>query len=189
MSGFHVSSMEELEKVLAKGDSKIVPESASNRGRPSAALSAVKRTNDASTQSNSATEPGSARVKSAKSVIRGGVRFPSKLEADRYTELCIAKKEGHITHFLRQVPFHFPGGIKYVIDFMPFWVETECYTYEDTKGYETEVFKLKKKLFIAHYPTLKLTLLRRKHVQRFTDEEHDLITGSLPGIEQLNTSA
>jgi len=64
MSGFHVSSMEELEKVLAKGDSKIAPESASKRGRPSAALSVVKEANAAPAQDSKAAEPKKARHRS-----------------------------------------------------------------------------------------------------------------------------
>mgnify|MGYP007100125310 CR=1 FL=1 len=47
-----------------------------------------------------------------------GIRFQSKAECERYKELELLQKAGHISYFLRQAPFDLPGGIKYYADFM-----------------------------------------------------------------------
>ncbi len=47
-----------------------------------------------------------------------GVNFPSKLEAKYYMELKLRLADGEIAYFLRQVPFHLPGGVVYRVDFM-----------------------------------------------------------------------
>ena len=53
--------------------------------------------------------------------------------------------------FLRQVPFHLPGNIKYICDFMVFWVNGDI-TIEDVKGFKTNIYKTKKKLVESLYP-------------------------------------
>jgi dsDNA-binding SOS-regulon protein len=80
-----------------------------------------------------------------------GIKFSSKKEANRYDILKLLKKSGEILFFLRQVPFHLPGGVKYVCDFLIFWANGEV-TIEDVKGFKTESYKTKKKMVEALYP-------------------------------------
>lgn len=61
------------------------------------------------------------------------------------------QKNGEILFFLRQVPIHLPGNVKYICDFQVFWENQEV-TFEDVKGYRTEVYILKKKLVESQYP-------------------------------------
>jgi len=54
-----------------------------------------------------------------------GIQFDSQLEMRRYKELKLLKAAGEIKYFLRQVPFHLPGGITARIDFMVVhWIRT-----------------------------------------------------------------
>jgi Protein of unknown function (DUF1064) len=46
-----------------------------------------------------------------------GIQFDSQLEMRRYKELKLLKAAGEIKYFLRQVPFHLPGGITARVDF------------------------------------------------------------------------
>lgn len=84
-----------------------------------------------------------------------GIKFASKKEARRYLELNLLKQDGDIIFFLRQTPFHLPGGVKYVCDFLIFWAD-ETVTIEDVKGYATKEYKAKKKIVEATYP-IKIT--------------------------------
>lgn len=47
-----------------------------------------------------------------------GIQFDSQLEMRRYKELKLLKAAGEILYFLRQVPFHLPGGISARLDFL-----------------------------------------------------------------------
>lgn len=87
----------------------------------------------------------------AKPVEHDGIRFDSKLEARYYELLKTMQKQGVVVFFLRQVPFHLPGGTKMVIDFLIFWADGSV-TFEDAKGYETKEFKIKKREVEAAYP-------------------------------------
>lgn len=89
--------------------------------------------------------------------------FDSKKEAGRYQELKLLEKAGVIMalelqpRFLLQDSFSDKKGIKYrkieyVADFKYFDKEMNCAVVEDVKGMKTEVYKLKKKLFLKQYP-------------------------------------
>jgi hypothetical protein len=80
-----------------------------------------------------------------------GIKFASKKEAKRYKELLLLKKAGDILFFLRQVPFHLPGNVKYLCDFVIFWANGEV-TFEDVKGIKTPMYILKKKQVESLYP-------------------------------------
>ena len=80
-----------------------------------------------------------------------GIKFPSKAEAKRYIELKVLQAKGEITFFLRQVPFHLAGGVKYVCDFMIFWADGSV-TVEDVKGMKTTLYIAKKKMVESTYP-------------------------------------
>jgi len=87
----------------------------------------------------------------AKRTERDGIKFDSKLEARYYSKLKIAQESGDLVFFLRQVPFHLPGGVRYVVDFQEFWADGEV-KFTDVKGMETAEFKTKKKLVESLYP-------------------------------------
>lgn len=80
-----------------------------------------------------------------------GIKFPSKKEAAYYQQLLLAKKSGDLLFFLRQVPFHLDGGVKYLCDFMEFWKNGEI-RFVDTKGVKTSMYIVKRKLVQAAYP-------------------------------------
>jgi hypothetical protein len=87
----------------------------------------------------------------AKAVEDEGHRFSSKKEHRYYRQLLLLQKAGIVSFFLRQVPFHLPGGVKYVTDFQIFYTDGEI-TFVDVKGFETSEFKMKKKMVEALYP-------------------------------------
>lgn len=80
-----------------------------------------------------------------------GIKFASKKEAKRYRELKVLRQSGEILFFLRQVPFHLVGNVKYLCDFMIFWTNGTV-TIEDVKGMKTPMYILKKKQVEALYP-------------------------------------
>lgn len=84
-----------------------------------------------------------------------GIKFASKKELKRFIELETLQKAKEVVFFLRQVPFHLAGGVKYICDFVVFWKDGSV-TIEDVKGYKTELYKTKKKLVEAEYP-IKIT--------------------------------
>lgn len=87
----------------------------------------------------------------AKPAERAGIRFDSKKEANYYDRLKLREKAGEVVMFLRQVPFHLPGGVKYVVDFQEFHADGTVH-FVDVKGMETAAFKAKKKMVEAMYP-------------------------------------
>ena len=80
-----------------------------------------------------------------------GIRFASKKEAAYYQKLMMLKKNGDLRFFLRQVPFHLPGNIRYVIDFVEFWKDGRV-RFVDVKGLKTKEFIRNKKMVEALYP-------------------------------------
>ena len=92
----------------------------------------------------------------AKPTVNNGIRFDSMKEADRYETLKILRDNGHVACFLRQVPFHLPGGVRYVCDFLVFW-EGGKVTFEDVKGFRTESYKAKKKMVEDLYAPITIT--------------------------------
>lgn len=87
----------------------------------------------------------------AKRTVVDDIKFSSKKEAKRYNILKSLQNVGEVLFFLRQVPFHLPGGVKYVCDFLIFWANGDV-TIEDVKGFKTEIYKAKKKMVEALYP-------------------------------------
>ncbi len=80
-----------------------------------------------------------------------GIKFSSKKEAKHYQELKLAQTSGELIFWLRQVPFHLPGGVKYVCDFLEFWKDGTV-RFVDVKGMLTPMYRAKKKLVEATYP-------------------------------------
>ncbi len=112
------------------------------------------------------------KYKSRKAVLDGLV-FDSKKEARRYRELCLLEKAGHIKNLQRQVKFvlipaqyervervsvktgnRLKDGKKlvekectYVADFV--YEEGDNRIVEDTKGFKTKDYIIKRKLMLA----------------------------------------
>ena len=98
------------------------------------------------------------KYRNVKTVV-DGITFDSKAEATYYKMLALQQQEGDILYFLRQVPFHLPGGVVYRCDFMVSNLVGDV-EFVDVKGVMTKEFKIKKKLVEALYP------VRIKCVQR-----------------------
>ena len=88
-----------------------------------------------------------------------GIKFDSKKEAKYYSELKLLQKSGEVVGFFRQVPLHLPGGVKYVMDFLVFYVDGTCKGIE-VKGYETPEWKIKKKIVDAVYPWFDVEVIK-----------------------------
>ncbi len=77
-----------------------------------------------------------------------GIIFASKAEGRRYSELKLLERGGFIRDLKRQTGFHFmldgESMFIYLSDF-DYW-EGCTYVIEDTKGVQTPVFRLKRKL-------------------------------------------
>lgn len=103
----------------------------------------------------------------ASPTVVDGIRFDSKLEARYYERLLLRQAAGEVVGFLRQVPIHLPGKTKLVVDFLEFrrraWhKEGELVpVFVDTKGFETEVFKVKVRQVRELYPWIRLEIVRR----------------------------
>ena len=93
--------------------------------------------------------------------------FDSIAESKRYKELALLERAGEISnlelqpHFLLQESFRKNGKtyrkIEYVADFR--YNENGKTIVEDVKGIQTDVFKLKHKLFEKKYPELELRII------------------------------
>lgn len=96
--------------------------------------------------------------------------FDSIAESKRYKELALLQKAKKIENlqlqpkFLLQESFKKNGKtyrkIEYIADFM--YEENGQVIVEDVKGKETEVFRLKHKLFEKKYPELELRIIKMK---------------------------
>ena len=80
-----------------------------------------------------------------------GIKFASKAEARYYGQLKLRQSAGEVVFFLRQVPIHLPGNIRYVLDFLVFEASgiVRCI---DVKGHPTPMYLLKKKQVESLYP-------------------------------------
>ena len=93
-----------------------------------------------------------------------GIRFASKRESKRYSELKLMEKAGVISGLGLQPRFTLlekregQRAITYVADFS--YMEYGDLIVEDVKGIQTEAFKIKKKLFKAKYPSLILRITK-----------------------------
>ena len=87
----------------------------------------------------------------AKQTECDGIKFPSKREAAYYQQLKIRQAAGDVVFFLRQVPFHLPGGVRYVVDFVVFMADRTV-RFVDVKGMKTPMYIAKKKMVEASFP-------------------------------------
>lgn len=97
-----------------------------------------------------------------------GILFDSIGESNRYTELKLLQKSGQISELELQpkfilIPTFKKNGnthraITYTADFR--YIENGQTIIEDFKGMETQIFKIKKKLFEYKYPDLSLRITK-----------------------------
>jgi len=97
-----------------------------------------------------------------KKVIYDGISFDSQKECKRYKVLKFREKAGEIMclelqpKFLLQETFKANGethrAISYKADFKYFDILENKLIVEDVKGFITDVYKIKKKLFLYKYP-------------------------------------
>jgi hypothetical protein len=95
-----------------------------------------------------------------------GYKFDSKKEMNRYAELKLMERGKIITQLRLQPRFTIHVGfthpehgkqrkIEYVADFE--YIENGRRVVEDVKGIPTDVYKMKKKMFLFLYPEIKFT--------------------------------
>lgn len=96
----------------------------------------------------------------SKKTVIDGITFDSKKEAARWVELKALEASGAITKLERQLSFPFVlNGVKictYRCDFAYFDPRVSKRIYEDVKGYRTDIYRLKKKMLHAFFPTVEL---------------------------------
>lgn len=102
----------------------------------------------------------------AKAATVGAEKFSSRREARRFMELQLLARGGEIRDLRRQVKFHLQGangpiltptGLKasYVADFVYFDCRTGLEVIEDSKGFATPEFKLKRAILAAQGITVR----------------------------------
>ena len=102
----------------------------------------------------------------SKKVIIDGKKFDSKKEGKRYLELKLLEKANEIKDLELQKVFELLPSFKkngktyrkitYIADFCYFSIREGKYICEDVKGFKTDVYKLKKKMFEYVYKDLEL---------------------------------
>ena len=108
------------------------------------------------TKKDSGKDPNNARVKSSRTDYNGRW-YQSKLEANYAAQLDWRLKAGEIKEWTPQVKLTFKvNGVMICNYYCDFKVVTKDGTvqYHETKGYETEVWRLKKKLMLALLPEI-----------------------------------
>jgi len=102
-------------------------------------------------------------IKVTRKLLNGDlVTFDSKKEAKRFDELLLLAKQGIIKNLTLQPEFEIIPTvrwnkktlckIKYIADFK--YEQNENIVVEDVKGFKTDVYQLKKRLFLLQNPTL-----------------------------------
>lgn len=107
-----------------------------------------------------------------------GIKFDSKLEAERYEQLKILERAGVIRDLELQPEYELIPSFKkdgktwrktvYKADFRYILCENNIIIIEDVKGSTaviTDVFRLKQKLFEYKYPELTIKIVTRKDMQ------------------------
>lgn len=107
-----------------------------------------------------------------------GIKFDSKLEAERYAQLKILERAGVIRDLELQPEYELIPSFKkngktwrktvYKADFRYILCEDDKTIIEDVKGsisVITDVFRLKQKLFEYRYPELTIKIVTRKDMR------------------------
>lgn len=110
--------------------------------------------------------------------VADGIKFDSKLEAERYAQLKILERAGVIRDLELQPEYELIPSFKkngktwrktvYKADFRYILADCDKIIIEDVKGSTaviTDVFRLKQKLFEYRYPKLTIKIITRKDMQ------------------------
>ena len=114
-------------------------------------------------------KPKPSKYRAVKTSVDGCV-FDSKAEAARYGLNKIRVRQGELAYFLRQVPFHLPGGVVYRVDFLEVSPDG-CLEYVDVKGFLTPHCKDKIKITEAAYP-VKIRLVKCTNLARMSFKDY-----------------
>lgn len=100
------------------------------------------------------------RVRGTKATVVDGIKFQSKKEGRRYAVLRQSERAGIIENLRLQVPYELQGAdgplltptgrkMIYKADFVYFDKRIDAEVVEDSKGWATDVFKIKKAILAA----------------------------------------
>ena len=115
--------------------------------------------------------------------VADGIKFDSKLDAERYAQLKILERAGVIRDLELQPSFELIPSFRkngktwrrtvYKADFRYILDEDDNYIIEDVKGSTaviTGVFRLKQKLFEYKYPEYTISIVTSKDIKKFQRE-------------------
>ena len=118
-----------------------------------------------------------------KKTVADGIKFDSKLEAERYAQLKMIERAGVIRDLELQPEYELIPSFRkngktwrktvYKADFMYILAEDDSYIIEDVKGSTaviTDVFRLKQKLFEYKYPEYTISIVTSKDIKKFQRE-------------------
>lgn len=118
--------------------------------------------------------------------VADGIKFDSKLEAERYAQLKILERAGVIRELELQPSFELIPSFKkngktwrktvYKADFRYILAKDDRIIIEDVKGSTaviTDVFRLKQKLFEYKNPDLTISIVTSKDIKKFQRETKD----------------
>lgn len=102
---------------------------------------------------------------------RNGIRFDSEGEANRYMELKLLEAGQYISDLKIQPVFvllekftdsagNKHAAIRYRADFS--YIDNGQRVVEDFKGVETEVFRIKRKMFLSRYPDIDFRITKAR---------------------------
>ena len=107
-------------------------------------------------------------------IIVDGIKFDSKLESERWKYLRLLEQAKEIKELRRQVKFELQPSFKkngitiqsinYIADFTYYDLNKKKLIIEDTKGFKTNEYKIKKKLFEYKFPDLEITEIRKEEI-------------------------
>lgn len=115
--------------------------------------------------------------------VLNGIKFDSKLEAERYAQLKILERAGVIRRLELQPSFELLPSFRkngnkwrktvYKADFRYILCDGDRIVIEDVKGSTaviTDVFRLKQKLFEYKYPEYTISIVTSKDIKKFQIE-------------------
>ena len=118
-----------------------------------------------------------------KKTVADGIKFDSKLEAERYAQLKILERAGVIRDLKLQPEYELIPSFRkngktwrrtvYKADFRYILAEDDSYIIEDVKGSTeviTSIFRLKQKLFEYKYPYYTISIVTSKDIKKFQRE-------------------
>ena len=98
----------------------------------------------------------------ASRTVVNGIKFDSKAEASRYSQLCLMLRSGKIKAFSRQPSFIISEADGKVLRYRPdfiVWDGSKVWV-EDVKGFSTAEFRAKATMFREKYPYLELRVIK-----------------------------